>query len=129
MQKEEIPDLTVEDLARIALYAIAMTTGATPEVDLAFGHVRGTYMPYIKLGRTLEHRALLPFSESEWEAINDPEALWSEIKRLLNVTEIVPRRITVTREALSRFLDERDGLTLGLSRTLCFGTALKTYGL
>ena len=117
-------ELTARDLARITLRVAAVATLAQgkEDLDLSFGRTREVYAP---LAEMKELKALLPFSEREWDVICDADLLWSEMKSQLGIHD---ERVRITLPAAHVPIEEWNRhMVTSVAHTLCFGQAMHAF--
>lgn len=119
--------LTREDLARIAIFAAVKSPAPSGLGALTLGGIRSAFRVFRNLpGDRIDRariRAGLPFSESEWEVLQDVDALWREIKHQLSMLDDGSFRIVFDVSSVPveewRTLPSRS-----VSHTLLFGSML-----
>jgi len=119
-------EMTVRDLARITLRVAAVSERSNPDFELSFGHVRQAYLPFVTAGKNPETRPLLPFTEAEWEVLENNEKLWQTIQSELGIYDDLSRRIQVLRACVPVDAWNAD-MTGSIGQTLCFGQALAAF--
>lgn len=122
-------EMSVRDLARITLRmaAVAAIKEGKQELDVALGHVRDAYEPLSKKGSVLRKENALPFTEAEWQVLEDVPALWSAMKAELGIHDA---RVRIMVPVNHVPLDEWNRhMTTGMCHTFCFGMAMRAFGM
>ena len=119
--------LTRVDLARITIRvaAVAAARNGSENLEIAFGHVRETYLPFFLKPGTRNQGYDLVFSEQDWEVLANLEALWETILSEVGREEFT-LRITVPIKEIP-LTEWNVHMTSSDAHTMCFGQAMHAF--
>lgn len=121
--------LTRVDLARITVRvaAVAAVHKGSTNLDIAFGHVRETYLPFFTRPGVRNQGYDLVFSEEDWEVLSDLDALWETILQEVGYKTFSLRiTIPITKIPL---MEWNVHMTSSDAHTLCFGQAMRSFNI
>lgn len=119
--------LTRLDLARITIRvaAVAAARNGSENLDIAFGHVRETYLPFFTKPGVRNQGYDLVFSEQDWEVLADLEALWETILSEVGCEQFTLRITVPIREI--PLAEWNVHMTSSDAHTMCFGQAMRSF--
>ena len=121
--------LTRVDLARITVRvaAVAAVHKGSTNLEIAFGHVRETYLPFLKAPGIKNPAYDLVFSEEDWEVLKDLAALWETILQEVGC-EKHTLRISVPIKEIP-LVEWNVHMTSSEAHTICFGQAMRSFNI
>ncbi|MES2668073.1 MAG: hypothetical protein V4644_00045 [Patescibacteria group bacterium] len=125
--------VTVRDLARITIRMAAFEDPERSVFELSLGRVRQTYASFIKERKKLKPgmQSCYPFSDSEWEVLNDYAGLWRSIKEELGIVGGDALRISADRTSIPFELWDLEGYpgVQSISHGMCLICAMHEFNI